>query len=54
MINVNLLEDCVPVKREPATPKEVFEATLIMFFGTALFSAIVILFLNGLVSIMVE
>jgi len=54
MILINLVEDCVTVKREPVSPREVFEATLIMFIATALFSAIILIILNGLVSIMAE
>lgn len=54
MILINLVEDCVPVKRDPATAREVFEASLVMFFGAALFSAIVLIILNSLASVMVE
>jgi len=54
MIQINLVEDCVSVQREPATPVEVFEAALVMFCGTALFSAIVLLFLNGLALILID
>ena len=52
MTRINLLEDCVSLKREPATPREIFEASLAMFFGAAIFSAIVLIILNGLASIM--
>ena len=54
MIQINLLEDCVLVPQEPATPREVFEATLVMFTGTALFSAIVLIILNGLAAIIFD
>ena len=54
MIEVNLLQDCVPAKGEPATPREIFEATFVMFTGTALFSAIVLIILNGLAAIIFD
>jgi hypothetical protein len=54
MILINLIEDCVLVQREPATPREVFEAALVMFIGASLFSAIVLIILNGLAAIMAD
>lgn len=54
MIQINLIEDCVPVQQEPATPREIIEATLVMLIGAGLFSAIVLIILNGLASIMVD
>ncbi len=51
MLRINLVEDCAPVVRQPATPKEVFEAALVMIFVAAVFSAFIIIALNGLLSI---
>ena len=54
MIRINLVEDSVSIMREPATPKEVFEASLIMFIGAAMFSAIVLLVLNCLALVLTD
>ena len=54
MTRINLLEGCILEQRPPATLKEVFEASLIMFLGAALFSAVVLLVLNGLILVLTE
>ena len=54
MTRINLLEDCVVKQRQPATSKEVFEASFIMFIGAAMFSAIVLLVLNCLALVLTD
>ena len=54
MLSINLVENCIMEKRDLATPKEIFEVILVMFFMAAAFSALILFILNGLVSIFTD
>ena len=48
MVLINLLEDCSPQYREPATPKEVIEVIGITIILSAVLTLLIMILFNGL------